>query len=179
MTDRARIQTAETTGAKGNLLYRRDVAPGVEWSAIGTRARAHKSADETINNSTTLQNDNHLTMALATGTYQVNGAVFANLAGNSGIKFAFAGTGGLTVTPMNVQVTIWDAGGARDAGRLTALGGTASHGAKGSGDHYAEFAGSLVVTVAGTLTLQWAQLSAVASNLTVQASSTLVLTRIG
>lgn len=176
MTDRVKIQTLETTGSSGDIPVRSTNAPGVAWTAVGTTDAVKKASDENVNNSTTLQNDDELTLTLAAGTYVIDAILFMNLAGNSGVKIGLNGT--CTVSSMKVRCAIYDASGIREDGRITALGGSVSHGASGSGDHYCEVKGTITVSVAGTLVLQFAQQTAVAANCTMQAGSSIWRQRI-
>lgn len=141
-------------------------------------AIAYKTADENVNNSTTLQDDDELSVSVAAGKrYRIVGTIFATLAVNSGIKFALNGT--CTVTTLKAEIRIVDNAGTREDGRVTALGSALAHGASGTGDHFIEIMGAVEVATAGTLLVQWAQTAAVVGNATVQKASTFKLERFG
>lgn len=177
MTDRARLQTLETTGSAGDILVRQSTAPGVAWTHVGVTQSAYKASDQNVNNSTTLVDDNALSVNVEAGArYTITAIIFANLAVNSGIKFALNGTS--TITALKAEIRIIDSGGTREEGRVAAYGSAVAHGAAGTGDHFIEILGAVEINAAGTLLVQWAQSAAVVGNATVQIASTLRATRI-
>lgn len=140
---------------------------------------AYKSADETVTNSTTLQNDDALTVTVAASVkYHIRATIFITSASTTaGFKFALGGT--CTVTSLKAQLFLYDDTTNALAGftRAEAL-GTSLGAGLGAGDNYAVIDGTVEVNAAGTLLIQWAQNTAdVLNGTTVERNSDLVLER--
>lgn len=146
-------------------------APGIPLAAI-------KSSDEPRSNTQTYANDSALTLTLGVGTYEIEAALFFNCTttGTQGFKAKLTGSATATglgvlayyansvstpVPALNTYNNAWYAGQADLAGSTT---------------DYVQFRGTLIVTVLGTVTIQWAQNSATnqANNTTLYAGSRLV-----
>jgi hypothetical protein len=144
-----------------------------ESGTVALNLSVYKASDETVTNSTTLQDDDALTVSVSASTsYRFRFVIFQTSAsGTAGLKLGINGT--CTVTDMKAQVTIYDdtTNAIAGFGRITALG--SSVGALVStGDNYAVIEGTILVNAAGTLLLQWAQNVADAVNgTTVQKNS--------
>lgn len=142
-----------------------------------------KAADETINNSATLQNDDELFVTVAANaTYEINTYVGyrSNTTADFKVGFTFPTGATLYFTTWNAQLN--------SSGTLvtsTQLEAAASGSAFGVGGiavgTTATFAGGGLLTTganAGTFQVQWAQLTADASNTVVRAGSYLSLRRV-
>lgn len=137
---------------------------------------ARKTADETVNNSAVLQNDNELVLAVEANTSYI---VWCHLVQQSGttpdFKFEFTFPTGATRAGWNAfggNTANWQATLANANGGSSGINGT---GANSSVDVY----GLLVVgSTAGNLQLVWAQNTANASDTIVRAGSFLHLTRV-
>lgn len=143
---------------------------------------AYKTADESVDNSTTLQSDDHLSVSLAaSGKYRFLFYIFINTAAaGEGFKCSVSGTA--TVNAFKAQVTIFDdtSNAVAGMGRITSFGSSVAA-ALGAGDSFATIEGAVDVNAAGTFLLQWAQnVSGGGVNATtVQIGSFLVVERIG
>ena len=147
---------------------------------------ALKTANETVNNSTTMQNDDELLVnAAISSTYLVELFImYSSVTQTPDIKFGFTFPAGATftwamlgITPTNAnQDTGLQAGYARTA---TVTGsGTRSLGTMAS-DLTATVTGVFAMsTTAGDLRLQWAQNNATAENTQVLANSFMIATKI-
>lgn len=136
---------------------------------------ALKTADEDVTSSTTLQDDNELTITVtAAGIYIVRALIFASETA-SGMKYALGGTA--TVTSMKVHGLIYDTA-LRESARVTALASPVTHATAGGGNHFITLQGQLTINAAGTILLSWAQNSSDVVALTTQAGSTLTLERV-
>lgn len=144
-------------------------------------AAVYKSTDESINNSTTLQNDDELSVSLAASAkYWFRFYLFTNnAAALEGIKLGLNGTAG--VSALKAQITIYDdtTNAIVAFGRVTAFGSSVAAGLS-SGDNVSIIEGSISTSTAGTFLLQWAQnvSGGGASATTVQAGSALVVVRL-
>jgi hypothetical protein len=146
-------------------------APGLPLAAI-------KSADLSRNTTQTYANDPDLTLNLGVGKYEIEATLFFNCTttGTQGFKAKLTGSATATglgvlayyanavstpVPALNTFNNAWYAGQADLAGSTT---------------DYLQFRGTLIITVAGTVTIQWAQNSATgqANNTTLYAGSRLV-----
>jgi len=143
-----------------------------------------KTADEDLNLSTTLQNDNHLAYAInATGTYVIDLFLLArsaaNAAGHINLAFTFPaataywwGPGpDATLASGSIQTTQWvgvapyTSGGGINYGLSTTVIGMHIH-------------LLLIATATGTLQLQWAQVASNANNTTVKAGSHMIVRQV-
>lgn len=124
---------------------------------------AYKTADEQVLNSVTLQDDDHLKFtSIATGVYALTGHVVAELVSGVGIKCCMKASASLVLASGSycwIDIQRADALTLLARGRLTAFDGSATVGAAGLATalYVIDIHGSIEVTTAGTLTLQWAQ----------------------
>lgn len=147
-----------------------------------------KQADESVNNSTTLQGDDELNVPVVASTnYKVDAHILAAdaLGTSMDLKVAWTQPTGCVLDLAVVGPhTSWNAsagnlevewsGWQNETGSLTA---SRSFGSTNSAVFSYHFRGTLRVgTTAGFLRLQWAQNTATVGNLTVKAGSSLVLT---
>lgn len=146
---------------------------------------AYKTSDETVTSSTTLQDDDALTVAVvASGNYRCTAKLFATAGAISGgIKVALGSVagGGATATGVKGQVRVTD----DTTGAMVAVAGarfTALNSAIGAafttGTSYVEINAAIRVNGAGNLKITWAQNSSSADATTVSADSTFVCNRI-
>lgn len=120
----------------------------------------YKTATETVTSSTTLQNDDHLDIALQPGTYRVRAVIRAIGASGGDVKIAWAFSGTLTRanrTTMGPQLGTTDATNTAVRMVTAALGTAIGYGTDGSAGSVIEEDLLLTVSVAGTLQMQWAQ----------------------
>lgn len=195
----AEIPTASTfnTHLRDQLL---ETAPGKASAAgqtvFSTAANAiamipagkYKTADETVNNSTTLQNDDHLAFAIAANEVWAFRLVvyYTNASGTPGIKFAFTVPASCTGIFFG-KARLW---AAADSFTTSASGDfiettitTTPGGGFGSGFTFAvgvvELQGVITnSSTAGTIQYQWAQAAAVASNTIAKLGSYMDLKRL-
>lgn len=145
-----------------------------------------KQVTETVNNSTTLQNDDELALTFNTTgiTYDVELRLWVGVGGTtSDIKTAWARTG--TLTAMANRVVLGPQIATADATATLmnttagyALTSSVAYGCDGTHNEFVLEKFIIRVDVAGVLTLQWAQNAAVAVNTTVLAGSSLIATPI-
>jgi len=144
---------------------------------------ARKTADETVNGSASLQNDDHLAIVLAaSATYEIDVQLFYSSASTPDIKFALTFPTGATCSwapigyksdgtnfEAEFRTSTWQAA----SGTSNAVAGTA-----------ATYDAALIKGIirvgstAGTLQVQWAQNTSNGSNTTVKADSSLVARRL-
>lgn len=128
---------------------------------------AVKSADEAVATSTALQDDNHLSVTVAVGTYLVELEGVYNSLAAAGFKTQFVGPAGTTGTIAGF-------------GNANAFHGVAWNGVLGWGgaaaDIWFRLLGRLVFTTAGTFKLQWAQSVSNVTGTTLYTGSLLRLT---
>lgn len=142
---------------------------------------AYKTADESVTNSTTLQNDDHLSVSVVASTkYRLRCFIFhTSLSTTAGIKLALSGTA--TITSMKAQISIFDDTTNVISGlaRVSSLGSSVGAGL-GAGDNFVTIEGTVEINAAGTFLVQWAQNVADAVNAsTVQQGSYLELEKVG
>lgn len=182
MTVNFQLQAVEDAAAPsaGQVLTATS-ATAVAWSStylptIG----AHKAADESVTASTTLQDDNHLTVSLlASSIYAFRAFLFFNTAGAApGFKAALNGTAG--VTSLKAQVSIYDdtTNALTSYNRWTAF-AAATGSVPTAGNNSCVIEGTIETSTAGTLLIQWAQNVSDAANTTVQRNSNLLAWRLG
>jgi hypothetical protein len=138
---------------------------------------AHKDADESVTNSTTLQSDDHLTVTVgASKVYHFRAVLFVTSSSSTaGFKVALGGTA--TVTSVKAEVKIYDDTTSTIAAvsRVTALGSSVGV-VLTAGNNHVEIEGAVEISAAGTFLIQWAQQVADAVNaVTVQRNSYLEL----
>lgn len=145
-----------------------------------TLISGYKTADESVISSTTLQNDDHLTVSLAASAkYWFKFWIFTNNAGAlGGFKAALGGTVGVTSLKAQIEITDDTTNATAALARVTALSSAVGAGL-GSGDNFTTIEGTIETSTAGTFLLQWAQNTSEASNTTVQRNSILLGVRIG
>lgn len=134
-----------------------------------------KPADETVNNSTTLQNDDHMALSVAANmTYEFKMCVFHNSSTVADLKYDFTFPTGLT---MKYGLDAAAAGGGIDNFVLIQ---TSVPVIGGVGADRAGFLSGTVITftTAGTLQLRWAQNTAEVSDTKVLAGSYMRLTAV-
>ncbi|MFC8423931.1 hypothetical protein ACFUN7_24150 [Streptomyces sp. NPDC057236] len=144
------------------------------------RVFARKTADESVTNSTTYQNDDGLLVPVTAGaTYIVEGFIVYNTASAAGIKLQLTGptgTGlwgfiGLSVSGGNL-----DTGTIRMSASTNGVGSSRLGGA--ANDLVAIARGTFLPTASGNLVFQWAQNAANATPTVVRANSWLSVHRI-
>jgi len=142
---------------------------------------ARKTATETVASSTTLQDDDHLTVSVAANcTYELTGVIKYDGATTGDLKFQFVGPSGAT---MDIVVQSYQVGGtvaASDQSAGLAISTPLSVGAAGTGsDVLLSFIGIVVVSsTAGTFKLMWAQDTSSATGTRVFANSYICLRQI-
>jgi len=120
----------------------------------------YKTATETVTSSTTLQDDNHLDLALQPGTYRIRAVLRAAGASGGDVKIAWTFSGTLTRSnrtssgPVLSTTTVADT---TVRATTVALGTAVPYGTDGTNGSLIEEDLLLTVTVAGNLQLQWAQ----------------------
>ncbi|WP_433078840.1 hypothetical protein ACQP1P_38500 [Dactylosporangium sp. CA-052675] len=149
-----------------------------------------KQADESVNNSTTVQGDDELNVPVAANTtYKIDAHILATDGTGTSMDLKVAWTqpsGSILSLAVVGPHTAWNAssgalevewnGWQNDTGTLTA---TRSFGSSNSGTFSYHFRGTISVgSTAGFFRLQWAQNTATVGNLTVKAGSSLILTPI-
>jgi hypothetical protein len=140
---------------------------------------AYKSADETLNTSTTVQNDDELSVTVIAGeTYAFKFWIWTNNASaTEGAKFALGGTCTATTLKAVVQIVDDTLDSTAAISRISAL-GTEVSAALSSGNNLVMIAGTIEVNAGGTFLLQWAQAVSGANNLTIQQGSYLSAERV-
>lgn len=182
MNTHVRDELLETAPSKASAAGQQPWSTAVNAIAMVTAGK-YKSADESVNNSTTLQNDDHLAFSIAANEVWAFRAFlyFTIASGNPGIKWTFtvpaSCTGFYTAIdgPQNIDSA------AAIAAELTniAIATTRAWGITGVTSDLVIFDGVIINGAnAGTIQFQWAQNSAVASNLTLKAGSYLDLKRL-
>lgn len=135
-----------------------DADDGGAISGFVSVLTAYKDADQEVTD-TTLAADSELTITLATnGKYQFKFDLFMlNDGAAEGIKVSLNGTA--TVTDVKAQAFIWDDTLNTLVGfaRITALGGAGVGAGVSSGSNRVTIEGSIEITTAGTLLLEFAQ----------------------
>lgn len=175
--------SAITSPVEGMVSYQSDtdllyLYDGAAWVAIPRSVVQRKTADETVNNTTTLQNDDHLLWTVAaSGTYLLELHIGYNTGTTPDAKIAWTYPSGLTMKITGIvgyeatstllsQATYTESS-------VIPLGG-------GSGDNHFSLWGLVFVSsTAGTLQLQWAQNTANASDTIFRNGSYGLLTKIG
>jgi len=160
----------------GKLKYRNASA----WVDVGpAHTMVYKPSDETVNNSSTLQNDDHLTFAIgANEKWEADFLLKVTTSGTPDFKVAISSPAGATVTmwlvgaPTGSDPTL-------DIRTWVTSGTSASCGISSSIDN-GIFVHASVSNggTAGNVTLQWAQNTAQAADTTVMAGSAMEATRI-
>lgn len=158
----------------GDIIYASDVNDVAPLVAV-------KTADETVNNSSTLQDDNELFVAVrANNTYIVETGLIYSSGATPLIKVGFDFPSGATfVWTMDSLHNSITAATRGDIERFVQSGSTQSFGVSGAGTKVdATPSGLLTVgSTGGNFTVQWAQQTANASNTVMYAGSWIKLTR--
>lgn len=139
---------------------------------------ALKSADETVNNSAALQNDNHLFLSVAASTnYEMMLRLIVNSGTTPDIKVDFTYPTGATATFQQQMLEP----GSSTAGLQGPYVQTDVLAMGTTGSNQIIFITGLwfISTTAGTLQVRWAQNTATASNSIVRANSYMILRKIG
>jgi len=167
-TDGDANQVIATDGS-GNLSF---VTP----SGGATILKAVKTADETVNNSNTYQDDDHLTVTVEANTTYAIRTVLKVSAANStpNIKVQYSVPASTT---MNAVYTFFEGTPASTIGVITTASQAYMLPASVAGVIYHD-GGVFTSSTAGTFTLQWAQNTAHASNTKVLKGSYMILTKI-
>lgn len=160
------------------------VYDGAAWQFLrGIDRAVRKTSDETVNNSSTLQNDDALVIAVsASSRYRVELMLICSSSTTADIKGSWTGPSGATMTwgtfaPHRAQTNI---NSATISVNSFAIGGVADMAGFGtSSPALYVLRGLLTVsTTAGNLQFQWAQSTAEATNTVVRANSVLSIRRL-
>lgn len=148
------------------------------FASFGTTVKAYKTATTSRNTTTTLTDDPHLSCALTTGVWSIDAylpiAVAAS-GGPNGWKFALAFSG----TKSNDSVTFLSNEISLASVAQTAIGSSVAVASVSNGTvDWIHVKGTVNVTVSGNLTVQWAQNSSGAQNLSVLIGAYLVCTKL-
>ncbi len=135
------------------------------------RIVVYKSADETVNNSATLQNDDHLSFAIgANEVWGITLQVLFTSGATPDIKFGWSVPSGTTMS--------WNVGASFDSAIVSTESETYAL-SGGSGLRTAVIYGTIFGnTTAGNVTLRWAQDTANASDTVVKLGSHLIAERL-
>lgn len=141
-----------------------------------------KAAAQIVNNSTTFVNDAELTAAVSANTtyaFQVSLIFTSNTTPDIKATFTFPSLATCAWGSVRLVTTASPTGDADFGSYSSATSGSSAVGAAGTGGvQIALISGTLFVgATAGSLTLQWAQLVANATDTTVHAGSWMLLTR--
>jgi hypothetical protein len=139
-------------------------------AAEGGVSRVYKTADQTINNSAAYQNDSELTKTFAAGTYGFELHLWFNCNASADFKTQVVTAGTFTT----FRHIAWGVGaGATNTGSSQVETATASFTwlSAGTGNGYVRVIGYFTCADASSLTLQWAQNVAHASDCKVLAGS--------
>jgi len=148
------------------------------WAKYQT---VYKSADESVTSSVTLQNDDHLSVTLSSGSiYRFEADLNVDVApAGGGIQVALTGTATATHFIVTAQFFGLEGGGSlshvRQFGLNTAMGDPIS---TGDSQAYVHLAGSIEVNAGGTFRLAWAQQISNASATKVLRGSTITVEEI-
>lgn len=173
----------ETVPAKTTAAGQTVMSTGAGAIAM-VPARAYKSANEIVNNSTTLQNDNHLLWTVAANeVWAFRGfLVFTIASGAPGFKLAWTLPGGTSTWRWSGLAHEAATGTVQTNAQAlhTAPDGVLAWPGLSAATVTCEFQGFMVLSATGngTAQLTWAQNSAVASDLTLLLGSYIDLTRL-
>lgn len=126
---------------------------------------AVKTANESVTSSTTLQNDDHLVLALAaSSTYIIDGLLIIDGASTGDFQMDFTKPSGSTNNIYIDSLAIGASGLGDKGAYLWEDSGTPNFGTITTGSHsYVRFTGLSQVTTAGNLQLRWAQATSTAT----------------
>lgn len=173
--------TASTGQVVSAAFWNTEVRDAIAALAAGHGAK-YKTADETVNNSTTLQNDDHLSWAIAANEqWAFDGLLYYTIAsGDPGIKTAFtvpSGASGFRIE-MGGNVNLGSSF-ASVGGYNLSITATAAWGPTSVTSGLIAVRGVVINgATPGTVQFQWAQNSLVASNLILKAGSHFNLKRL-
>lgn len=170
VTDATYLTTAAHAGLSAEVVVRAPATGGV----VGYIVR--KSANEVVNNSSTLQDDDHLLLALAASeVWRFECNLFYDSGTTPDIKFAFTFPAGATLYWVNYGD---DATGTNSTGNAVITASAAVRHSFGNGvgsvRHMLIMGVIANDTTPGNLQLQWAQNTLNASDTTLRANSTLM-----
>lgn len=156
----------------------------VKASDIPSITYDHKAAAESVTSSTTLQNDDDLSVTLPVGAWRVTAilTVSATSATNGDLRTAWTNTGTMSTIGRSCfgpgAATTDAAGNANNATRMVATTLTAnmSYGIDGTSSSAIIEELLIEVTAEGVLTLQWAQQTSSATSTTLSTSCRIFLT---
>jgi len=180
---------AANTVVEGQLIWEDDTNKvfattdsGTTWAYIGGSALTGsieigetriviKTADETVNNSATFQNDDHLFHSVVTGTYFFRHQWVYNTGATPDLKSQYT-------TPASTTMRYWTQASisTHAASGLTQASSVIYDG--DGQDVSVTTAGRMTITTAGTFQWQWAQNTANASNTIVREAAYLEITRL-
>lgn len=145
---------------------------------IGPYMYVRKTAAENVASSTTLQDDDHLTIDLEPGIYRFTFILEVTWAASVGMKVALACDA--TSAQVKAAVIFSNASGSTPSGwgYLSTFGGTVSHETYAGSNAPVMIEGVLTLADAGTFNLQWAQSTSSATNTTIEDGSRLFVERI-
>ncbi|MEU8270822.1 hypothetical protein AB0B89_27150 [Sphaerisporangium sp. NPDC049002] len=177
--------TRPASPAQGWHIYETDtskflVYTGSAWVPEGSQRRQKtKSADETVNNSTAVQDDDHLFLSVDANTnYLVEALIVYNSNSTADFQMGWSGPSGATFTWASggMDTTVSGSLGSIDL-KSRDIATTADSGGWNFSDLIVRPAGRLAVgATAGTFRFRWAQNTANASNTIVRSGSVLMLT---
>lgn len=172
------LQTPEALASAAAQQY---FSTGANAGAM-VHGSKYKSADETVNNSTTLQNDDHLAFSIAANEVWAFRAFlyFTVASGDPGAKWTFTVPASCTGWYLlNGPAANVDGAIVADQAGPVAIATTRTYGVTGLTSFLVAFDGVIVNGAnAGTVQFQWAQNSAVASDLKLKLGSYLDLKRL-
>lgn len=162
---------ADPSGARGGLATQPRYAPP-------RPIFARKTADEVVNNSAVLQDDDHLKAQVDVGTYLVDATLIYDASTAADIKAKWSGGFSFDWSTLGLPVGATAAVGSVDTA-ARALADEVVLGGVGVGSKVvARIEGLLVVTAWSTFKLTWAQQAAGATDATVRAGSWLRLQKV-
>jgi hypothetical protein len=181
MNTHVRDEFLETAPAKASAAAQQVFSTAANAIAMVTGSK-YKTADETVNNSTTLQNDDHLAWTVAANeVWAFHGFLYFTVAsGDPGAKWTFtvpaSCTGWYLVNGPAANV---DGAGVADQAFPGAIATTRTYGVSGLTSFLVALDGVIINGAnAGTVQFQWAQNSLVASDLKLKLGSYLDLKRL-
>lgn len=174
--DKFLANPADLATAAGQTVY--STASGAIAMVAGAK---YKTADENVNNSTTLQNDDHLVFPVAANEVWAFSAFlyFTIASGDPGFKWTFTVPASCTGWYQSVDGNANVGSGAVAAASNVAIASTLTKAYTGLTSFLVTLKGVVInSSTAGSVQFQWAQNSAVASNLTLKLGSYIDLKRL-
>ena len=142
------------------------------WRYLRTPIAAYKLDNETVNNSTALQNDDHLYLVLPAGRYAITlgqARFTSSTAADFKWDFTFSGT----ATIYGLCFVQNAASSTNTTREITAFSSSVNFGATTGTTHILSMLGGVDVVVGGTLQFRWAQNTLEVSDTIVLAEATL------